>query len=138
MLFRSLCHGDEFCLDDDIYQHVRKTLRSPDWQTQFLSQSLSDRRIQAKQMRAQSQQEKSGKPSDIMDVNLTAIEQCFKTNDLHLIIHGHTHRPQQHRYGQNTRIVLPDWDAATPRGNVFFITDDLIAQVSQQSAQGHH
>lgn len=129
-----LCHGDEFCLDDKVYQQVRKTLRSELWQKQFLSKSLVDRRTQALHMRAQSRQEQIGKPSDIMDVNSLAVAHAFSDSEVSLIIHGHTHRPKQHDDSHSTRVVLPDWDAATQRGQVYFISSE-IADRYAHSAQ---
>ena len=56
----------------------------------------------------------------IMDVTESAVADAFKKHSVKLIIHGHTHRPEIHKYPvldastsehtQNkTRIVLGDW-----------------------------
>ena len=123
-----LCHGDEYCIDDTAYQAVRITLRGKAWQTQFLSKSIDERRVQATQMRAQSKQAKDRKPLEIMDVNAVAIDQAFSKYNIPLLIHGHTHRPNQHDYQDpnRTRVVLSDWDGQAQRGNVYFIAQKII------------
>ena len=123
-----LCHGDEFCLDDKDYQEKRPMLRGPAWQKAFLSGSLQERQIQAALIRAQSKQAKEKKSIEIMDVSTAAIERTFSASKISLLIHGHTHRPQQHEY-QNpnaTRVVLSDWDGKAQRGAVYFLSRDII------------
>ena len=46
-----------------------------------------------------------------MDVNATAITAAFAASlDTERMIHGHTHRPADHRDGSgHERIVLADW-----------------------------
>jgi UDP-2,3-diacylglucosamine hydrolase len=34
----------------------------------------------------------------------------MKKHDVNILIHGHTHRPKVHTFGNKTRIVLGDWD----------------------------
>jgi UDP-2,3-diacylglucosamine hydrolase len=109
-----LSHGDDLCTDDVAYQVFREQVRSPEWQRQFLSQPLASRKVQIDALRKRSEDEKSGKPLMIMDVNQTALEKRIMTYDYPpLFIHGHTHRPNVHDESFNNhhcqRVVLGDW-----------------------------
>lgn len=108
-----LVHGDAQCTDDIAYQQARKQLRNPQWQQQFLANSIPERIEFARQARQQSQAHTGRSTMDIMDVNNVAIEQLFQQHQVNLIIHGHTHRPAVHQHGDNTRIVLGDWHHQT-------------------------
>ena len=109
-----LSHGDALCTDDVEYQAFKKLVRSQDWQTKFLGQPLSQRKAQIEELRKKSEEEKSGKPYKIMDINTEALSQLLKAfNYPAIFIHGHTHRPNVHKLhleGKHcTRIVLGDW-----------------------------
>ena len=109
-----LSHGDALCTDDTAYQIFRDEVRTAAWQNQFLSQPLANRIAYIKQLRARSEQEKSAKSMQIMDVNADAVERLFRQYDYPpLLIHGHTHRPNTHIYhlaGHTCeRRVLGDW-----------------------------
>ncbi|VAW58702.1 UDP-2,3-diacylglucosamine diphosphatase [hydrothermal vent metagenome] len=108
-----LLHGDILCTDDLRYQELRKMLRNPAWQTEFLSKPIEEREQMAQALRKQSKEETQLKNTDIMDVNARAVENAFIDNKVTLMIHGHTHRPDIHKLKINnkaaTRIVLGDW-----------------------------
>lgn len=108
-----LMHGDTLCTDDLPYQQLRGMLRNPDWQDQFLSLPLGERRKQAENLRSESRQATSEKTETIMDVNPDTVAACFKDHDVSLLIHGHTHRPARHTLDVDgrtrTRWVLGDW-----------------------------
>lgn len=108
-----LMHGDTLCTDDVDYQQFRSMVRNPEWQKEVLRKSLEERLGLAMSLRQTSQQSTSEKEEYIMDVNAGAVEQAFIENDVDIIIHGHTHRPDIHRYEINRkeaiRIVLGDW-----------------------------
>ena len=109
-----LSHGDALCTDDIAYQTFRKDVRSKTWQTDFLSQPLANRVAYIEQLRVRSEQEKSAKSMQIMDVNADAVERLFRQYDYPpLLIHGHTHRPNTHIYHFSghtcERRVLGDW-----------------------------
>lgn len=109
-----LSHGDELCTDDTAYQAFRAQVRNSAWQQEFLNQPLSARKAYIESLRQRSEQEKSTKSMEIMDVNTTAVEALFRLYDYpEIMIHGHTHRPNTHlHYVENhhcTRIVLGDW-----------------------------
>lgn len=109
-----ISHGDELCTDDTRYQKFRTQVRSSAWQDEFLSQPLSARKAQIEILRLQSEQEKSHKTLDIMDVNSNAVSALLRQHQYpELFIHGHTHRPSIHNIEidghQCKRIVLGDW-----------------------------
>lgn len=109
-----LSHGDDLCTDDAAYQTFRRQVRDPKWQADFLSQSLHARKTQIEAIRTRSEEEKSNKSAEIMDVNQEAVSALLSTYDYpELLIHGHTHRPHQHQILLNghhiTRWVLGDW-----------------------------
>jgi UDP-2,3-diacylglucosamine hydrolase len=89
-------------------------VRDPEWQKEFLSQTLQSRKEQIEAIRLRSEKEKSQKSMLIMDVNQLTINQLIKTHRYpKLLIHGHTHRPYQHHIQLDghtvTRWVLGDW-----------------------------
>ena len=45
-----------------------------------------------------------------MDVNASAVDLVMAKHGVSLLIHGHTHRPDQHSLVNGERIVLGDWD----------------------------
>ena len=109
-----LSHGDALCTDDIAYQTFRAEVRSQAWQNQFLSQPLANRIAYIEQLRVKSEQEKSTKSMQIMDVNTVAVEDLLSQyNYPPLFIHGHTHRPNTHIYNLAGHIcerrVLGDW-----------------------------
>ncbi|AOU97501.1 UDP-2,3-diacylglucosamine diphosphatase [Acidihalobacter yilgarnensis] len=123
-----LMHGDTLCTDDRPYQQLRGMLRNPQWQHQFLSQPLAERRAQAESLRAESQNATREKAEAIMDVNPEAVTACFHEHGVTLLIHGHTHRPGQHTLsvdGQTcTRLVLGDWYT---QGSVLSASADTLS-----------
>jgi UDP-2,3-diacylglucosamine hydrolase len=109
-----LSHGDALCTDDVSYQAFRSQVRAAQWQQNFLSQPLALRQQQIEAIRMRSEQEKSTKHAQIMDVNQHALTALLSAYDYpELLIHGHTHRPDQHQLQLNgheiTRWVLGDW-----------------------------
>ncbi|MBJ6611240.1 MAG: UDP-2,3-diacylglucosamine diphosphatase [Candidatus Thiothrix moscowensis] len=109
-----LLHGDTLCTDDIAYQQIRKVLRDPIWQQQFLALPIVERIRQAEAMRAQSRAAMQGKrDDDIMDVSQQTVAEVMQAAGVSRLIHGHTHRPAVHDFmlaGQPVqRIVLGDW-----------------------------
>jgi len=110
-----LMHGDSLCTDDIAYQQLRTMVRNPEWQRQFLSQSVEQRLAFAANVQAQSKSEQQDKTAEIMDVNQDAVTDTFKTSQCDWLIHGHTHRPDSHsiKLAENNtgwRVVLSDWN----------------------------
>lgn len=109
-----LSHGDALCTDDTAYQQFRSEVRDDTWKTRFLSQPLANRITYIEQLRAKSEQEKSVKSMQIMDVNQDAVADLLREYAYPpLFIHGHTHRPDRHTYELDGNVcerrVLGDW-----------------------------
>ena len=108
-----LSHGDAYCTDDVQYQTVRKMTRDPEWLAMMLKKPLQERLAFAAQARAASAAHGGAINEKISDVNQGAIEQALRTANVDTILHGHTHRPGQHRFTIDgepaSRIVLGDW-----------------------------
>ncbi|MGZ3159376.1 MAG: UDP-2,3-diacylglucosamine diphosphatase, partial [Burkholderiaceae bacterium] len=68
-----LAHGDAECTDDESYMAFRNQVRQPEWQKEFLSQSLSERKKIIAGMRTESRSSQRNKSMEIMDVNAAAI-----------------------------------------------------------------
>ena len=101
-----LSHGDSLCTDDGEYQAARKIFRDPSWQNDILQKSLQEREMLGKALRAQSVEANANKSSNIMDVNLNAMDEFLKSHLADFLIHGHTHRPGHY----SNRIVNGSWD----------------------------
>ena len=108
-----LMHGDTLCTDDHAYQNFRKLVRSDSWQREALKKTLEERITMAKELRQKSLNETDTKKEIIMDVNKDEVKKTFLKYDVSLMIHGHTHRPNIHKFTFNgkeyERIVLGDW-----------------------------
>ncbi|MEH6909644.1 MAG: UDP-2,3-diacylglucosamine diphosphatase [Oceanicoccus sp.] len=113
-----LMHGDTLCTDDLAYMEFRAECRRKEWQSALLSQPLTERRLLATQMRAESKNANSNKAAAIMDVNQQEVQRVMQSNQTRMMIHGHTHRPAVHQVDlpstdvnerSAVRIVLGDW-----------------------------
>tara|TARA_B100001559_G_scaffold202233_1_gene169313 strand:- start:541 stop:1269 length:729 start_codon:yes stop_codon:yes gene_type:complete len=108
-----LTHGDQLCTDDIEYQTFRSIVRNPIWQKDFLNFPISKREKIAGETKNASKDSKIKKTMEIMDVNDDAVLKAFDDNDIGIMIHGHTHRPNIHKISNNdcifTRYVLGDW-----------------------------
>ncbi|MDB5973168.1 MAG: UDP-2,3-diacylglucosamine diphosphatase [Hydrocarboniphaga sp.] len=108
-----LTHGDAFCTDDVGYQKWRRFSRNRAVQAIFARLPRRWRERIAGGVRGSSREAKTGKSAQIMDVNDAAVARgLHKAQTLHLI-HGHTHRPAEHKVASGgiagERIVLADW-----------------------------
>jgi UDP-2,3-diacylglucosamine hydrolase len=108
-----LMHGDTLCTDDADYQRWRQASRSPDWQQDFATKPLAERRRMARELRVQSGKAIKAKPEEIMDVTQSAVREALHRHGASRLIHGHTHRPGHHELELDgrrcERWVLPDW-----------------------------
>lgn len=108
-----LMHGDTLCTDDVEYQAVRRQVRDPAWQRGVLALPLEQRRAMAGEARAASREHNRSQPPQIMDVNDDAVAAAMREHEVSLLLHGHTHRPDVHRFEVDgspcTRIVLGAW-----------------------------
>jgi len=107
-----LLHGDTLCTGDVDYQRLRETVRDPAWQRDFLARSPRERVEAATALRQRSQAAVAGKRGGIMDVAPEAVGDAFARHDVRTMIHGHTHRPHDHRAASGVRrLVVGDWHA---------------------------
>ena len=108
-----LMHGDLLCSDDHAYQAFRRQVRDPAWQAQFLAQPLAARQAFAAKARAASQAHQAGVSETITDVTPATVEATLAHYGVSRLIHGHTHRPAEHRLQvagrEARRTVLGDW-----------------------------
>jgi UDP-2,3-diacylglucosamine hydrolase len=74
---------------------------------------VAERRQIAGEYREMSQQTTAAKKPEIMDVTPDAVDTVMRRHGVRQLIHGHTHRPAQHRFlldgSAASRIVLGDW-----------------------------
>jgi UDP-2,3-diacylglucosamine hydrolase len=112
-----LSHGDALCSDDVRYQQWRALCRSPAWQQQFLARPVAERLEMARAMRQQSLQAQAATET-IGDVDQVSVDALLTRFGATLLVHGHTHRPLLHQWGERRRWVLSDWAAEAPRGEV--------------------
>jgi UDP-2,3-diacylglucosamine hydrolase len=108
-----LMHGDSLCTRDEDYMEVRAMLRNPAFQAELRGKSLEERAAIASNARSQSKQHTRESAMDIMDVTPSEVVRVMQTQNVPLLIHGHTHRPQIHDVPEvkGQRVVLGDWDA---------------------------
>jgi len=115
-----LMHGDLLCTDDVLYQRFRRKVHNPVYN--FVVRHLPLRRRQkiAEKWREQSKDMNKNKPENILDVNADAVSEIMQKYSVNTLIHGHTHRPAEHRLDSDkTRLVLGDWAA-----NMWWIAAD--------------
>mgnify|MGYP000275262923 CR=1 FL=1 len=122
-----LSHGDFLCTDDEEYINFRNEVREQDWQSNFLSKSLNERKQIASNLRTDSKEATSKKADSITDVNEQSVLNFVNQHETDLFIHGHTHRPNIHKINiadkVYKRVVLGDW---YDKSFVLNITDDIL------------
>lgn len=109
-----LTHGDLLCTRDVQYQQFRHYVRNPDNQREFLAHPLAKRREIAAHTRSGTKASMLEKEDVIMDVEQSTVENVMREFDAARLIHGHTHRPADHRFNGDDgsareRLVLGDW-----------------------------
>lgn len=109
-----LTHGDLLCTDDLPYQAFRVKSHTPEWQQSVLSKPLLIRLLAARWYRLRSYFHKRKKNQDIMDVNQDTVINVMQDYNSFRLIHGHTHRPNLHKFEINgqpaERYVLAAWN----------------------------
>lgn len=108
-----LMHGDLLCTADRAYQAMRQQIRAPEFVDQVLARPIPERKAMAAEYRRRSGEANSLKPDDIMDVSLDAVAKVMLEHGVERLIHGHTHRPANHRFHLDgkpaERLVLAEW-----------------------------
>ena len=108
-----IMHGDTLCTDDEGYQRFRVKVHQRWLQRLFLALPLRLRLRIAARMRNGSKQANQHKSLSIMDVNPQAVAAAMTRQQVHTLIHGHTHRPEIHHFSLNgqpaERAVLGAW-----------------------------
>ncbi|MDQ2639101.1 MAG: UDP-2,3-diacylglucosamine diphosphatase [Pseudomonadota bacterium] len=108
-----LSHGDALCTRDVAYQRFRRVARSRWLQKTWLALPLGARRRLAAWGRQRSHAHVRRAPQEIMDVTPAAVVQLLRSWRAGVLIHGHTHRPAEHRLEVDghpaLRLVLADW-----------------------------
>ncbi len=112
-----LSHGDLFCTDDTEYQKYKQMVRNRRWQQDFLSLTVAERLQILGETRDASVQSQQNKSIEIMDINQEELIAKVQNNNIDILIHGHTHRPNQYKIeiGNRTclRLVLGEWTASS-------------------------
>lgn len=121
-----LMHGDSLCTDDVAHQAFRQqVICNAAWHHNFLAKSLAEREAIARGLRRQSETAKAEKTLAIMDVNPDAVAAAMRAQSVTHLIHGHTHRPGDHRFTLDgapaRRTVLGAW---YEQGSVLVCTPD--------------
>ncbi|QIK39159.1 UDP-2,3-diacylglucosamine diphosphatase [Caldichromatium japonicum] len=108
-----LMHGDLLCTQDLDYQRLRRRLRNPVVQWLFLHRPLAKRQATADAYRQLSASAIAEKPLTIMDVEQKTVERYLRRHRAQRLIHGHTHRPEDHVFSLEgrpvERLVLAEW-----------------------------
>jgi UDP-2,3-diacylglucosamine hydrolase len=129
-----LMHGDTLCTLDLEYQAFRREARSQAWIGRLLQQPLAERKAMAEALRRKSEQEKRGKPGEIMDVAPDEVQATLRRHGYPMLIHGHTHRPARHLHKVDGRScerwVLADWY----QGGSYLACDESGCRALQLSA----
>ena len=129
-----LTHGDALCLEDIDYQRLRAQVRNPDFQRALLARPLAERRVIAQDARQRSEAHQTSGPAKVWaEVDAEAARAWLLAAGAETMIHGHTHRPSEHRLGDKlSRIVLSDWDALArpPRAQVLRIAAGRAQRVN--------
>ena len=125
-----LMHGDLLCSDDREYQEWRKRLRNPAFIGEFLKKPIAERIAIAAEYRKRSGEAISMKAADIVDANQATVENYLRDAQATLLIHGHTHRPANHRFNLDaklaSRLVLPEWQEQS--GGYLSVCGDSISR----------
>jgi len=98
-----LTHGDALCTLDDAHQRFRRLTRQKWLQQLFLALPLHWRRAMANKIRQKSMQRGKMLEQAIQDVEQLAVQTLMDKFNTDVMIHGHTHRPQIHKFTHANR-----------------------------------
>lgn len=127
-------HGDTLCTEDVKYLAFREKVHQPWLQWIFNRIPFFIKKKIVAKVQSDIKDDKQTKSLDIMDVTQSEVEKVMKDNQVDLMIHGHTHRPNVHRFKNaenqvQTRIVLGDWYT---QGSVLVVKPDGFELQSRQ------
>lgn len=101
-------HGDSLCTDDISYQRFKRVIRNPILLGTLKLLPFYFKRALGNFFRKKSKQRQTQQHYQPIDVN--ADEVLKQMQNIDLLIHGHTHRPQIEQISPTQqRIVLGDW-----------------------------
>lgn len=106
-----LTHGDLLCTADKNYQKFRKIVHNKFLQYVFLNLPRSWRKMLGAWVKSRINSMPKARDLAIYDVEESTVNAWFNKYNVNCMIHGHTHKPAIHTYGNNKRIVLGDWNA---------------------------
>jgi UDP-2,3-diacylglucosamine hydrolase len=130
-----LSHGDAWCLADEPYQVFRQEVRSAGWQQHFLARPLPERLAIAQQIRSASRERQRFDGAAGADVDLPTACTALAAAGASVLVHGHTHRPQDETLGGGLmRHVLSDWDldntdGSPPRAQVLRLNEQGLMRL---------
>lgn len=108
-----IMHGDTLCLDDVRYLQFREKVHQPWRQVLFRLLPFRIKQKIVSKIQTNIRQDKQNKSFEIMDVNQNEVERIMNEQQVRLLIHGHTHRPDIHSFTssdeEKIRVVLGDW-----------------------------
>lgn len=109
-----ILHGDTLCTEDTQYLAFRAKVNQPWLQWVFNRLPMMLKRKIVGKIQQGARDTKQSKSLEIMDVTQSEVEDVMTAHNVDLMIHGHTHRPNTHRFTSSnqqamTRIVLGDW-----------------------------
>ena len=105
-----ILHGDTLCTDDVQYLAYREKVHQPWLQWVFNRIPFWVKKKIVAKVQSDISDTKKMKSMEIMDVTQSEVEAVMHKHQVKLMIHGHTHRPNIHHFGEGLqRIVLGDW-----------------------------
>jgi UDP-2,3-diacylglucosamine hydrolase len=108
-----IMHGDRLCTRDRSYQAFRATMEWPPVKRLFLALPAKARLGLAHGLRPAFRKHVEYKAPAIIDVDPGAVADAMRAHGVTELIHGHTHRPGEHRFDLDgrpaRRFVLGDW-----------------------------
>ncbi len=133
-------HGDTLCTEDVKYLAFREKVHQPWLQWIFNRIPFFIKKKIVAKVQSDIKDDKQTKSLDIMDVTQSEVEKVMKDNQVDLMIHGHTHRPNVHRFENadnqvQTRVVLGDWYT---QGSVLVMKPDGFELQSRQFSNRFH
>lgn len=103
-------HGDQLCIFDKKYQRYRKIIRHPILLSLLRRLPKKYRIALANKIRSTSKEQLYTVEDRRLVIPDDAVSNVYQVYNASTIIHGHTHQPATHYYGERARWVLSDWD----------------------------